>query len=66
MPKKRVVEHFEEFDYSDLYDDLSVSTVTAGPNITEYEVRHTHTSVFLTYRGLPLVYNHILSKKTNH
>lgn len=38
VPKKRVVEHFEEFDYSDLYDDLSVSTVTAGPNITEYEI----------------------------
>lgn len=39
MPKKHVVEEFEEFDYSDLYDDLSVSTVTAGPNVTEYEVR---------------------------
>lgn len=31
---------FEEYDdlYSDLYSDLSVSTVTTGPNITEYEV----------------------------
>ncbi len=38
-PKKHVVEEFEEFDYSDLYDDISVSTVTAGPNVTEYEVR---------------------------
>lgn len=38
-PKKHVVEEFEEFDYSDLYDDMSVSTVTAGPNVTEYEVR---------------------------
>ena len=38
-PKKHVVEQFEEFDYSDLYDDLSVSTVTASPNVTEYEVR---------------------------
>lgn len=34
-----MVEEFEEFDYSDLYDDISVSTVTAGPNVTEYEVR---------------------------
>lgn len=34
-----MVEEFEEFDYSDLYDDFSVSTVTAGPNVTEYEVR---------------------------
>lgn len=38
-PKKPVVEEFEEFDYSDFYDDVSVSTVTAGPNVTEYEVR---------------------------
>lgn len=37
-PKKHVVEEFEEFDYSDLYDDMSVSTVTAGPNVTDYEV----------------------------
>lgn len=35
-PKKHVV---EEFDYSDFYDDVSVSTVTTGPNVTEYEVR---------------------------
>lgn len=39
MPKKPVVEEFEEFDYSDFYDDVSVSTVTSGPNVTEYEVR---------------------------
>lgn len=38
-PKKHVVEEFDEFDYSDLYDDVSFSTVTAGPNVTEYEVR---------------------------
>lgn len=38
VPKKHVVEEFEEFDYSDLYDDLSVSTVTASPNGTEYEI----------------------------
>lgn len=25
-------------DYSDLYEDLSISTVTAGPNVTDYEV----------------------------
>lgn len=37
-PKKHVAEEFEEFDYSDLYEDLSVSTVTAGPNVTDYEV----------------------------
>lgn len=39
LPKKRVAEEYEEFDYSDFYDDLSVSMVTAGPNVTEYEVR---------------------------
>lgn len=38
-PKKHVAEEFEEFDYSDLYEDRSVSTATAGPNDTEYEVR---------------------------
>lgn len=37
-PKKHVAEEFEEFDYSDLYEDRSVSTVTAGPNDTEYEI----------------------------
>lgn len=37
-PKKRVAEEFEELDYSDLYGDLSISTVTAGPNLTDYEV----------------------------
>ncbi|GLD68277.1 collagen alpha-1(XI) chain-like isoform X1 [Lates japonicus] len=34
-PKKHVV---EEFDYSDLYDDISVSTVDASTNVTEYEI----------------------------
>lgn len=34
-----MAEEFEEFDFSDLYEDLSISTVTAGPNVTEYEVR---------------------------
>lgn len=38
-PKEHLVEEFEEFDYSDLYDDLSASLPTAGPNVTEYEVR---------------------------
>lgn len=38
-PKKPVVEEFEEFDYSDFYDDVSVSTVTSAPNVTEYEVK---------------------------
>lgn len=37
-PKKHLAEEFEEFDYSDLYEDLSISTVTAGPNVTDYEV----------------------------
>ncbi|XP_010779292.1 collagen alpha-1(XI) chain-like, partial [Notothenia coriiceps] len=37
-PKKHVAEEFEEFDYSDLYEDRSVSTATAGPNDTEYEI----------------------------
>lgn len=36
-PKTKPV--VEEFDYSDFYDDASVSTVTSGPNVTEYEVR---------------------------
>lgn len=40
-PKKHVAEEFEEFDYSDLYGHLSISTVTAGPNLTDYEVRLT-------------------------
>ena len=30
-------EEFEEYDYSELYADLS--TEAASPNITEYEVR---------------------------
>lgn len=38
-PKKPVIEEFEEFDYSDLYDEMSVSTVTTSPNVTDYEVR---------------------------
>lgn len=36
-PKTKPV--VEEFDYSDFYDDVSVSMVTSGPNVTEYEVR---------------------------
>ncbi len=36
--KKPVVEEYEDDLYGDLYDDLSVSSVTVGPNITEYEV----------------------------
>ena len=34
--RKRVREEFEEYDYSELYSDLS--TEVASPNITEYEV----------------------------
>lgn len=40
-PKKHVAEEFEDFDYSDLYEDLSISTVTTSPNVTDYEVRLT-------------------------
>lgn len=36
--KKPVVEEYGDDLYADLYDDLSVSTVTVGPNVTEYEV----------------------------
>lgn len=35
---KPVVEEYGDDLYADLYDDLSVSTVTVGPNVTEYEV----------------------------
>lgn len=33
-----VVEEYEDDLYKDLYDDLAVSTVTVGPNVTDYEV----------------------------
>lgn len=46
-PKKHVAEEFEEFDYSDLFGDLSISSVTAGPNVTDYEVRLTIRDRFL-------------------
>lgn len=36
--KTPVVEEYGDDLFADLYDDLSVSTVTAGPNVTEYEV----------------------------
>lgn len=35
---KPVVEEYGDELYGDLYDDILVSTVTAAPNITEYEV----------------------------
>ena len=35
---KPVVEEYGDDLFRDLYDDLSVSTVTVGPNVTEYEV----------------------------
>lgn len=41
VPKTKPV--VEEFDYSDFYDDVSISTVTSGPNVTEYEVGRTDT-----------------------
>lgn len=43
-PKAKPV--VEEFDYSDFYDDVSISTVTSGPNVTEYEVRLSQTAEF--------------------
>lgn len=33
-----VVEEYGDDLYKDLYDDLTVSTVTVGPNVTEHEV----------------------------
>lgn len=33
-----MVEEYGDDLYKDLYDDLSVSTVTVGPNVTDYEV----------------------------
>lgn len=35
---KPVVEEHGDDLYKDLYDDLSVSTVTVSPNVTDYEV----------------------------
>lgn len=32
------VEEYGDDLYRDLYDDVSVSTVTVAPNVTEYEV----------------------------
>lgn len=36
--KEPVVEELDKDLYRDLYNDLSVSTVTVGPNITDYEM----------------------------
>lgn len=36
--KKPVVEEYGDDLYRDLYDDLAVSMVTVGPNVTEHEV----------------------------
>lgn len=36
--KKPLVEEYGDDLYGDIYDDLPVSTVTVGPNVTEYEV----------------------------
>lgn len=33
-----LVEEYDDDFFSDLYDDQYVSTVTVGPNVTEYEV----------------------------
>lgn len=35
---KPVVEEYGDDLFKDLYDDLSVSTVTVGPNVTDYMV----------------------------
>lgn len=45
VPRKQAVEEYDDL-YSDQYSDLSVSTVSAGPNITEYEVSgHGHSTI---------------------
>lgn len=36
--REPVVEEYEDDLLEDLYHNLSVSTVTVGPNVTEYEV----------------------------
>lgn len=46
--KEPVVEELDKDLYRDLYDDLSVSTVTVGPNITDYEVHQK--TIWLTFR----------------
>lgn len=38
-----LVEEYGDDLYKDLYDDLSVSTVTVGPNVTDYEVSRMQT-----------------------
>lgn len=38
LDKKPQMEEFDDNFYGDLYDDLAVSMVTVGPNISEYEV----------------------------
>ncbi|KAL7851815.1 hypothetical protein SRHO_G00176000 [Serrasalmus rhombeus] len=38
VPRKSTVQDYDDDLYSDLYSDLSVSTVTAGSNVTEYEL----------------------------
>ncbi|CDQ77544.1 unnamed protein product [Oncorhynchus mykiss] len=37
LDKKPQMEEFDDNFYGDLYDDLAVSMVTVGPNISEYE-----------------------------
>lgn len=37
VPRKPVIEDYDDL-YTDLYNDLTISTVTASPNITDYEV----------------------------
>lgn len=38
LDKKPQMEEFHDNFYGDLYDDLDVSMVTVGPNISDYEV----------------------------
>lgn len=37
---KSLTQSAEDYDdlYGEIYDDVSLSTVTVGPNVTEYEV----------------------------
>lgn len=43
-----MVVEYEDSLYGDLFEDLSVSTVTVGPNVSEHEVGHMQTQEVLS------------------
>lgn len=43
-----MVVEYEDSHYADLFEDLSVSTVTVGPNVTEHEVGQMQTREVLS------------------